>query len=154
MIAAFKINGKHVEICRTTHNKTHKDLIRCTKIPANAEICFLDDTFYHEMANENIYYINIKPYYYDLKFNEMINKFKSSASGKKLIKDETSFEMIMNDEFKRYNYECLDKNLKEYDVDHVLGKQIMTHLQEFFNKSLKNKTRRNITTKNKTKRNY
>ena len=154
LIAAFKINGKHVEICRTTHNKTHKDLIRCTKIPANAEICFLDDTFYHEMANENIYYINIKPYYYDLKFNEMINKFKSSASGKKLIKDETSFEMIMNDEFKRYNYECLDKNLKEYDVDHVLGKQIMTHLQEFFNKSLKNKTRRNITTNNKTKRNY
>ena len=30
VIAAFKINGKQVEICRTTYNKTHKDLIRCT----------------------------------------------------------------------------------------------------------------------------
>ena len=27
IIAAFKINGKRVEICRTTHNKTHKDFI-------------------------------------------------------------------------------------------------------------------------------
>ena len=58
IIAAFKVNGKQVEICRTTHNKTHKDLIKCTKIPAHAEICFIDDSFYPEMANDNIYYIN------------------------------------------------------------------------------------------------
>ena len=71
IIAAFKINGKRVEICRTTQNKTHKDLIKCTKIPADAEICFMDDYFYPEMANDNIYYINIKPYYHDLKFEEI-----------------------------------------------------------------------------------
>ena len=153
LIAAFKINGKQVEICRTTYNKTHKDLIRCTKIPPNAEICFLDDTFYSEMANENIYYINIKPYYYDLPFDEMINRFKTSEYGKKIIQDPTNFETIMNDEFLNFKYKCLDKNLKEYEIDHVLGKQIMTHLQEFFNKTLKNRTRRNIIRKNKTRRN-
>lgn len=153
LIAAFKINGKQVEICRTTHNKTHNDLIRCSKIPANAEICFLDDTFYGEMANDNIYYINIKPYYYDLPFDTMINRFKNSDCGKKNIKDDTSFVTIMNDEFKRYKYRCLDKNLKEYELDHILGKQIMSHLQEFFNKSLKNRTRRNVIRKNKTRRN-
>jgi SAM-dependent methyltransferase len=91
LIAAFKINGKQVEICRTTHSKTHKDLIRCTKIPPNAEICFLDDTFYSEMANENIYYINIKPYYYDLPFDIMLNRFKNSNCGKRIIKDDTNF---------------------------------------------------------------
>jgi hypothetical protein len=154
LIAAFKINGKHIEICRTTHNKTHNDLIRCTKIPVNAEICFLDDIFHPGMVNDNIYYINIKPYYYDLKFSEMINKFKNSECGKKMISDDVTFDKIMNDEFKRYNYSCLDKNLKEYEIDQVLGKQIMTHLQEFFNKSSKNKTRRNIIKKNNTKRNY
>ena len=154
IIAAFKINGTQIEMCRTTHNKTHKDFIRCTKIPASAEICFLDDTYYHEMVNENIYYINIKPYYYDLKFDEMLNKFKNSDCGKKFIKDPSTFVTIMNREFKYYNYKCLDKNLKEYEIDHVLGKQIMTHLQEFFNKSVKNKTRKNIIRKNKTKRNY
>ena len=153
LIAAFKINGKQVEICRTSYNKTHKDFIRCTKIPPNAEICFLDDTFYSEMATENIYYINIKPYYYDLPFTEMINRFKNSDYGKKIINDDANFETIMNDEFKYYKYRCLDKNQKEYELDHILGKQIMTHLQEFFNKSLKNRTRRNIIRKNKTRRN-
>ena len=44
--------------------------------------------------------------------------------------------------------------MKEYEIDQILGKQIMTHLQEFFDKSMKNKTRRNIIRKNKTKRNY
>lgn len=153
LIAAFKINGKQVEICRTTYNKTHNDLIRCTKIPPNAEICFLDDTFYSEMANENIYYINIKPYYYDLPFDIMINRFKNSKYGKTIIQDSTNFETIMNREFLNFKYQCLDKNIKEYEIDHVLGKQIMTHLQEFFNKSLKNRTRRNIIRKNKTRRN-
>jgi hypothetical protein len=154
LIAAFKINGKQVEICRTTYNKTHNDLIRCTKIPANTEICFLDDIFHPGMVNENIYYINIKPYYYDLKFNDMIHKFMNSDCGKKMISDNDNFEKIMNDEFKRYNYKCLDKNLKEYEIDKVLGKQIMTHLQEFFNKSSKNKTHRNTIKKNKTRRKY
>ena len=54
IIAAYKINGKHVEICRTTHDKTHKDLIKCTKLPANSEICFLDDTFYPKKSIELI----------------------------------------------------------------------------------------------------
>ena len=55
---------------------------------------------------------------------------------------------------KKYNFSCLDKNLKEYEIDKILGKQIMTHLEEFFNKSLKNKTRRNLIKKNRTKRKY
>ena len=38
IIAAFKINGKQVEMSRTTYNKTHKDLIRCAKIPFDTEI--------------------------------------------------------------------------------------------------------------------
>ena len=61
IIAAYKINGKQIEMCRTTHDKTHKDLIRCTKIPLNAEICYLDDVYYPEMSHKNVYYINIKP---------------------------------------------------------------------------------------------
>ena len=155
LIAAFKVNGKTVEICRTTHDKTHNDFIKCTKLPVNSEICFLDDTIHSEMIHNNIYYINIKPYYYDLKFEEMIKRFQESDLGKKMIKDPTVFEEEMMADFKRYKYNCLEKNLKEYEVDKVLGKQIMTHLQEFFKKSsLKNNTRKNIVRKNKTKRKY
>ena len=149
VIAAFKINGKNVEICRTTHNKTHDDLIRCTKIPANAEICYLDYTFYHEMANDNIYYINIKPYYYDLQFDYMLDKFIKSDIGKELLSSEPHIEFndIMNKNIKLYRYKCLDKDLKEYEIDKILGKQILNHLHEFFNKS-----RKNITLKNRGKR--
>jgi hypothetical protein len=123
-------------------------------LPLNAEICFLDDVVHPEMINDNIYYINLKPFYYDLKFNEMLLKFKNSECGKKFVIDDNNFVPIMMDEFKKYNYSCLDKNLKEYEIDKILGKQIMMHLQEFFNKSLKNKTRRNLIKKNRTKRKY
>jgi hypothetical protein len=57
---------------------------------------------------------------------------------------------------KRYNYDVIEKNPNEYDVDKVLGKQILIHLQGFFNKpnnnvvTIKNKnTKKNTTRKNK-----
>ena len=156
LISAFKVNGKIVEICRTTHNKTHTDFVRCTKIPANAEICFLDDTFYPEMANDNIYYINIKPYYYDLHFDYMLKKFKESNIGIKLIDNDYEFESKIMEYIKLYKYRCIDKNLKEYELDKILGKQIIIHLQEFFNKPKRNKSikyRTKYIKNNKTRRN-
>jgi hypothetical protein len=153
IVAAFKVNGKRVEICRTSHNKSHKDFIKCTKIPENAEICFIDDSFYPEMANDNIYYINIKPYYYDLKFEYMLMKFKESEIGKKIIGNDNDFNETMLNEIKRYKYSVIEKDLKEFEIDKILGKQIITHLQDFFNKN-KTKTISRRSFKNKTKRNY
>jgi hypothetical protein len=153
IVAAFKINGKRVEICRTSHNKSHKDFIKCTKIPENAEICFIDDSFYPEMANDNTYYINIKPYYYDLKFEYMLMKFKESEIGKKIIGNDSDFNETMLNEIKRYKYSVIEKDLKEFEIDKILGKQIITHLQDFFNKN-KTKTISKRSFKNKTKRNY
>jgi hypothetical protein len=129
LIAAFKINGKRVEICRTTHNKTHKDFVKCTKIPSSAEICFLDDTFYPEMANENIYYINLKPYYYDLQIDYMLKKFSESQIGKKIIDHDDDFIEIMINSIKLYNYDSIDKDEKEYEVDKIVGKNIISNFQ-------------------------
>ena len=145
IISAFKINGKRVEICRSSHDKTHEDFIKCTKIPINAEICFLDDSFYPEMANDNIYYINLKPYIYQLKFSEMIVRFLQCVIGKRLIKDPDDFEKFMTIEYNRYDYKYTEKNSEEYEIDKIIGKQIMSHLQDFFKTS-------NKTTNNKTKR--
>lgn len=165
LIAAFKVNGKIVEICRTSHDKSHKDFIKCTKLPSNAEICFLDDSFYPEMSNDNIYYINVKPYYYDIKFEHMIDKFLDNNASKNIIqekekeKDNDEFKSFMMETYNKYNYEFLEKDMKEYEVDKIIGKQIVVHLQEFFNtpcKYSKNKTRKNKNGKNrnKTRRNY
>jgi len=155
IIAAFKVDGKQIEICRTTHNKTHKDFIRCTKLPVNAEICFLDDVFHPGMVNDNVYYINVKPYYHDLKFEYMIQKFMDSTIGKTMVKDDDDFEKIMLVKLKHYNYTCIDKNPKEYELDVILGKHIISHLQAFFSKSTKNKTvkAKKDKFKNKTLRN-
>ena len=158
LISAFKINGKVVEVCRTTHDKTYNDFIKCTKLPVNAEICFLDDTFYPEMANDNIYYINVKPYYHDLKFEYMLDKFSKSDIGKKIINNDDNFIKIMNEHIKLYKYDCIDKESNEYEMDKIVGKQIVKHLKEFFNKTKKNKTIRNKKVKNyklnKTQRKY
>ena len=158
LISAFKINGKVVEVCRTTHDKTYNDFIKCTKLPINAEICFLDDTFYPEMANDNIYYINVKPYYHDLKFEYMLDKFSKSDIGKKIINNDDNFIKIMNEHIKLYKYDCINKETNEYEMDKIVGKQIVKHLQDFFNKTKKNKTIRNKKVKNyklnKTQRKY
>jgi len=143
IIAAFKINGKRVEICRTSQNKTHKDLIKCTKIPVDAEICFMDDSFFPDMTHDNIYYINIKPYYYDVPFEDMLNRFSTSEIGKKLIGNEIDFEVLMMEHIKLYKYIVVNKDEKEYEVDKVLGKHIISHLQAFFNRSTKNRTIKN-----------
>jgi hypothetical protein len=150
IIAAFKINGKQIEMCRTTHDKTHKDLIRCTKIPLNAEICYLDDVYYPEMTHKNVYYINIKPYTYDLDFDIIIDRFLKCDHGKKLIKNIDNFKTQMTKNFKLYNFDILEKNSEEYEVDKILSKQILTHLQDFFNKTTKNSVKSN----NKTKKSY
>ena len=159
IISAFKVNGKLLEICRTTHNKTHQDLIKCTTIPEDAEICFLDDTYYPDMANDNIYYINVKPYYYDLKFEDMIFIFENSKCGKKIIDNNTDFNEFMISDFKRYKYDIIKKEPSDYEIDKLLGKQIIIHLKKFFktthNFKVKNtKTQKNYNTKrNKTQRN-
>jgi hypothetical protein len=154
IIAAFKINGKRIELCRTTQNKTHKDLIKCTKIPLDAEICFIDDYFYPEMANDNIYYINIKPYYHDLKFEEILDRFKKSEIGIKIIGDENNFDNLIMDYINLFKYMVVEKNEKEYELDEIVGKYVISHLQNFFNRSLKNRTIKNRgNRKNKTLKN-
>jgi hypothetical protein len=134
IIAAFKINGKQIEMYRTTHNKCYDDFIRCTKVPEHAQICFMDDTFYPDMANDNIYYINVKPFVHDLDFTYMVKTFMKSPIGKLLVEKEEAinFEILMLIEFKKYRYSIVKKNAKEYEIDKIIGKQIIYHLQEFF----------------------
>jgi hypothetical protein len=161
IIAAFKVNGKRIEICRTSHDKSYHDLIKCTKLPLHAEICFIDDNYFPDMHNKNVYYINLKPYVYDIDFEKMIQLFLSSEVGNKIIQknEKTDFEEFMKKEFNFYNYTCIEKQEDEYKVDTIISKQILIHLNEFFDKSLKpikkTKTRRSyIKKRNKTHKNY
>jgi hypothetical protein len=127
IVCAFKINGKQIELNRTSHDKTHSDFIRCTQIPENTQICFLDDVYHPDMANDNIYYINIKPYVHDLPIDEMISRFSNTEMKDKLKHD-----------FSDYKY--TPKEPEDLDIDVILGKSIMSHLKLFFSKNNANKS--------------
>lgn len=155
IISAFKVNGKKIEIGRTSHRKSHADLIQCTKIPHNTEICFLDDTYYQDMVHDNVYYINIKPYVHDIKVETLLDHLIKSKILDKQIKNSRDFQTYIIDFISQYNYTSTIKSEKEVEIDKLISKKIMDHLHIFF----KNKNKNNITlkkqksTRNKTCKN-
>ena len=148
IIGAFKVNGKQVELCRTTHMKTHKDFISCTKIPETTQICFIDDVFHPGMTNDNIYYIHIKPYTYDLTFETIVDRFVGSGVLK--VDSPTSMKETIIAGMKRYAYTYVEKPQLEHEIDTMLSKKILHHLHTFFNRKLNIKSRLGKTIKNKT----
>jgi len=112
IIAAFKINGKIVEINRTSHDKSVDDFIRCTKLPPDIEICFVDDLFHPKMSTDNVYYIHVKEYKHILHSNEMLKRFMESP----------------------LSYNILEKNTHEQEIDMIVSKKMMEHIKEFFEK--------------------
>ena len=159
IIKAFKINGRQVELYRTSHMKNHKDLIRCTKIPETTEICFLDDVFHPGMVDDRIYYINIKPYIHDLSFEIMIDRFVSSnilnVNNENNL-DTNEFKSHILNYMKRFHYNYVEKTKEAQNIDKILSKKILHHLNLFFNKSIsKQQSRRTNslkTLKNKTQK--
>ncbi len=151
IIAAFKVRGKQIEICRTSHEKSVDDLIRCTKMPKNTQICFLDDQYHPLMEDESVLYINVKPYDHSIPFHELANEyhqhFKLTIDKQKFIDDIIKF-------MKEYKYNVLPKTEEEYSVDKIVGKQMLLHLEEFLGKdNTKSKTRKKINNKKgKTKK--
>jgi len=160
IIAAFKVQGKKVELCRTTHMKTHSDLIKCTKIPNETQICFIDDVYHPDMKNDKIYYINVKPYIHDLDFNEMITRFLKSNvlnDHKEDVICKTFILQIM----KKYNYIFIEKTNEAQNIDKIISKKILEHLRTFFlmknidQHTNNNKTKKYILkNKNKTLKKY
>ena len=142
IIAAFKVRGERVEIGRTSHDKSVDDFFRCTQLPPDVEICFIDDLFHPKMEDEKVYYINVKPYHHHLSFSTFLLRFVNSKLGKK-IKNKEDFIKEMNNSYK-FNEDI--KNKKEQDIDEIVGKKMFQHIKQFFyennNQSLKHKKKK------------
>ena len=87
-IAAWKVSNKIYEKCRTTHEKTYCDLLRCGNLSHNDKICFLDDMKHTHMMNNNVKYLHLKGYKHDIKFMKMCRIFLNSPMGKLIKKTE------------------------------------------------------------------
>jgi hypothetical protein len=143
IIAAFKVRGKIVEICRTSHEKSVSDLLRCTRIPRHTQICFLDDQFHPLMEHSDVYYINVKPYTYSLPFREMAERYYNTYPDDIPISmSEDVFVSSIVRHMKLYNYVVVPKTDSELRVDNVIGKKIIHHLELFFKTRKISKTRR------------
>jgi len=136
IIHAFKINNKVIELDRTSHEKTHNDFIRCTLLPKNTEICFIDNTYYDSMTHNRIYYIKPKAYVHSLSTEDIINRVAQSDIGKILCPLPNQihiFRGFMNNEFVRRG--GIQKGLsraKKAEFDILVAQKMMYHLKEFF----------------------
>lgn len=152
IIGAFKINGEIIEICRTSHRKSYDDFIRCTKLPRDAKICFLDDLQHDEMIHDNVYYINLKPYVYMIDYKVMADRFINSNIS--LLsnfgpEERKNIHTKIIDDIKMYNFKMINKTDAEQSVDEAIGKKIIHHFDLFFNIK-HNKTKRNYITRSKS----
>lgn len=133
VIGAFKVNGKIIEICRTTTEKNKDDFIRCTKLPENIEICFVDNEYHESMHQHDIYYINVNTYINALQPNVMVDRFISNSVSRPLVQNKADFNKFATTYMKRYSgiYNLI-KSKEEYEIDKIVSKQLMILLQSFF----------------------
>lgn len=157
IIAAFKVGEKRVEICRTSHDKSHSDFVKCTNVPDNTQICFLDDVLHDDMKHDNVYYINVKAYKHDLSFSELIAriwgapKVKSRFGLANADDDDEKFRKEAMEFLKSYNYVAVKKHDDELAIDVIVAKRVITHLRDFFRLHCK-RVRKTVRCRNRYKR--
>lgn len=154
IIGAFKINNIITEPCRCSNDKSYKDFIKCTKLPKNTKICYFDDQIYNEMVNDNLIYIKLEPYNYNIHYNKLCEKFYN-FNKELFIKNKKSLESFnkfiifntQNDILKFLNKSRVKKN-----IELIISNQIIKILTNFLNKNTKkNKV---LNSRNKTIKNY
>ena len=133
IIAAFKVNGTRLEMCRTSHKKTVSDLLNCTHLPVGTKICFLDDKYHEQMDGEDVFYINVKPYTFSMSFESMAERYYK-LNKNKIKMEESNFIENISTEMNKYHYTVFEKNPEEQHIDEIVGKKIMVHLVDFFKK--------------------
>jgi hypothetical protein len=153
-VCAFKINGIILDTKRTTGDKTYQDFIQCTLLPKNAELCFLDNSFFPRMNSERVFYIQPKSYFHGLGLNEMISRLLHSG----IINSSENLTNFWIDWFLSKGFSEISNSIEERSEFAIVSRKMMQLIQKFFYLSLpkKNKTikklhkpKNNITRKNK-----
>ena len=152
IIGAWKVNGKQVELTRTTHEKTFADLLRSTNLSRNTEICFIDDLYHSQMDTSNVHYINIVPYKVSIPINTMSERFYKY--NKQTISNKLKFTAFIKTFINRYDLSFIEKSQAIKHNDTVIGKELLLELQTFLQVRPKVSTKKNKSQKkNNTKKN-
>jgi len=140
---------------RTTNDKTMNDLIYCSRLPADIEVCFLDDLYHSKMTDERVYYIKLQPYYAYISMDTFVHRFLNSHLFRDVFSefDPPSSSMMpsmaatvkrkilsieLHDMFSKYanglNYDAkaIQRKINPREIDEIISKYILYHLQQFF----------------------
>lgn len=144
IIYAFKVKNEIIEFNRTSTKKTLNDFIKCTLIPSNTNICFLDNSLYQEMIADNVYYIQPLSYYHKLSDKEILDRFVTSNVGDYLSKNsniqENYFKSLIDWFF--FNKSSININKGNENINYTnITKKMLYHIKEFiYIKNNKTKT--------------
>ena len=146
IIRAFKIDGTLIEVCRTSYEKSFRDFLSCTKLPPNTQICFLDDQYHSDMEHENVLYINLQPYNYNIEYSVLIKKFYKRH--KKLF-DKFNFSLVHFKIFMHKNtlYDALpflNKTPVNKNMDYLITHHILNEINLYFKTPVKKYTYKKI----------
>jgi len=138
---------------RTTSHKTVKEFIRCGRLPSDIEICFLDDIEHPKMVDERVYYIKLQAYHSYIPFEmfvvrflnsalyrDVFDKFNvqsitqgvSSAAKKQILSIEIHDLFVKYANLSGYDVKENQQKLNPREIDEIISKYILYHLQQFF----------------------
>ena len=130
IICAFKVDGRVLELNRTTQEKTVDDFFRCTKLPREIEICFVDDLFHPQMEEDSVYYIHVKAYKHYIPSSTLVDRYMNSH----LAKDVKNKDELRSYMMSKLKYNLAEKSKEEQEVDIIVSKRLLEHIKEFFKK--------------------
>ena len=139
-IAAWKVGNKQYEKKRTSHNKRYDDLLNCCNLKKRDKIIFFDDFIHNHMMNNQITYIHNKPYKYDYKFENMVNKIFSSKLNVPL---KILSKKALLEEIEKYKYKC------NFDKKVFKENEFITPIKLFLKENKKNNSKKIKKGKNK-----
>lgn len=142
---------------RTTTHKTVNEFIRCGRLPADIEICFLDDVEHPKMVDERVYYIKLQAYHSYIPFEMFVVRFlnsalyrdvfshfqvpsiipgTSSAAKSHILSIEMNNLLVKIAEAAEYDIKANQRKVNPREIDEIISKYILYHLQQFFRDGL------------------
>ena len=130
-VCAFKIGNQKIEPLRTSHSKSYNDLIRCTLLPKNSELCFVDNTYHSKMVHDRVYYIQPQSYNHGLGADEIVERFNDSWV---MFPLPSTFESVLHEHFLHKWPTKKEKviNMNSFDISQKVSKKIMYYFWSKF----------------------